>query len=456
MLSQTPLTITHVKDALSFRDYKSLRTAFKDNEVADIAEVLAELEVSECVVLIRLIPRWRRAQVFSSLPLERQLDLLDELPDVIMSALLNEMEPDNRTRLLGDSSDELRNKILLKLDPEERQIASRLLSFPENSVGRLMTPDFLALDAHMTVSEALEFIHWSTALPQDYLNYLFVTEKDGTLVGEVSLATLVVTDPRSVLVTDVMKKSYVVLQPNQEEEEAVEIFRKYDSNYIPVVDENRVIIGIVTSDDVFDVAEDEATEDIQQFGGSVALEDSYFQTPFLTMVRKRVGWLALLFLGGVISGEAIRSYEDLLSKWSFLIFFLTAINSTGGNSGTQTASLVIRGLAINEITGKDVLRVFLRESLVGLTLGFILCVVAALRAFTWGLGYKVAIIISVVIILVVFVGVVAGSMLPFLFRALKLDPAVVSSPFISTIMDLTSVVLLFNITKIVLGYFGYP
>jgi magnesium transporter len=408
------------------------------------------------VALIRLVPRPRRAALFSSLQFEKQVELLEELPDVISSALLNEMEPDNRTRLLEDLPIELQNKILLKLDPEERQIASRLLSYPEYSVGRLMTPDFLALDARMTVSEALEFIHWSTTLPHDYLNYLFVTEQDGTLVGEVSLATLVTTDPRTLLMTDVMKKSYVVLNPNQEEEEAVEIFRKYDSNYIPVVDENRVIIGIVTSDDVFDVAEEEATEDIQQFGGHAALEDSYFQTPFFTMVRKRVGWLALLFMGGVISGEAIRSYEDLVNKWGFLVFFLTAINSTGGNSGTQTASLIIRGLAINEISGKDTLKVFFRESLVGITLGSILAVVAALRAYTWGLGYQVAIIISIVIIMVVFVGVVAGSMLPFLFRFLKLDPAVVSSPFISTLMDLTSVFLLFNVTKIVLGYFGYP
>ncbi|NRA44520.1 MAG: magnesium transporter [Oligoflexales bacterium] len=456
MVVETPLTTQFVKDALDFRDFRSLRAAFKDNEVADIAEIFSELEVSESIRLFRLVPRARRSALFSFLAFERQEDLLEELPDVIVTALLNEMEPDDRTKLLEDLSVEIRNKILLKLDPEERKVAWTLLSYPENSVGRLMTPDFLALDVGMTVSQALESINWSTTLPIEYLNYLFVTQQDGTLVGEVSLASLVVSDPRSLPITQIMKKSYVSLNPNQDAEEAVEIFRKYDSNYMPVVDDNRHIIGIVTADDVFDIAEEEATEDIQQFGGHGALEDSYFQTPFRTMVWKRVGWLALLFFGGFISGEAIRSYDEMLSKWGFLVFFLTTINSTGGNSGTQTASLIIRGLAINEISSRDAFRVLLRELLIGLTLGLILSMVGAVRAFTWGLGYKVAIIIGIVVILVVLVGVIAGSMLPFIFRAIKLDPAVVSSPFISTIMDLTSVILLFNVTNMVLRYFGYP
>lgn len=455
MKIEKPLTTQCILSALDYRDFKFLRACFKDNELADIAEIFSELEISACISLFRLVPRSRRPDLFSYLEFERQEELLEEFPDVLIASLLNEMEPDNRTKLLEELSVEIRNKILLQLDPEERQVAWKLLSYPEDSVGRLMTPDFLALKHDMTVSQALDKIHWNTALPVDYLNYLFVTDHEGVLIGEVSLASLVVCDPRSMQINEIMKKNYVALDPLQEAEEAVEFFRKYDTNFIPVVDEKKKLLGIVTSDDVFDVAEEEATEDIQQFGGHSALEDSYFQTPFFTMVKKRAGWLAFLFVGGFISGEALRGYEDMIAKWSFLVLFLTTINSTGGNSGTQTASLIIRGLAINEISLKDAPRVFRRESLIGITLGFILAFIGGLRALSWNLGLAEAAVIATVVVLVVLIGVVAGSMLPFLFRAVKLDPAVVSSPFISTIMDLTSVILLFNIAKLIMGYFSF-
>ncbi|MCB9228767.1 MAG: magnesium transporter [Deltaproteobacteria bacterium] len=451
-----PLSADVIQRALDYRDFRVLRRYLKDSELADIADVFSDIEITSCVALYRLVPRLRRADLFAYLPFERQEELLEELPDVIVEALINEMEPDSRTRLLEELSYELRNKILLKLNPEERRVARKLLSYPEDSVGRLMTPEVLALSADMTVAQALEKIHWNTSLPVEYLNYLYVTGQNGELIGEVSLASLVVCDPRTLLVGAVMKKNYVALEPNQEGNEAVEIFRKYDTHFIPVVDQERKLLGIVTSDDVFDVAEEEATEDIQQFGGHQALEDSYFQTPFLTMVRKRAGWLAVLFISGFISGEAIRNYEELLSRWGFLVFFLTTLNSAGGNSGTQTASLIIRGLAISEISLKDVWKVLRRELLVGLTLGLILAFIGAGRALSWGLGIKVALVIATVVTIVVLLGVIAGSMLPFLFRALRLDPAVVSSPFISTIMDLSGVLLLFNIAGFVLKHFGFP
>ena len=456
MADYTPLSAEAVQSALDYRDFRALRQDFKDNELADIADVFSEFGISSCIVLFRLVPRARRADLFAYLPFERQEELLEELPDVIISALLNQMEPDSRTRLLEDLPLELRNKILLLLDPRERQVARELLSYPESSVGRLMTPEVLSLSSTMTVAEALEKIHWNTRLPTDYLNYLYVTGASGELIGEVSLATLVVSDPRSQPISGVMKKNHVALEPGQDEAEAVEIFRKYDTHFIPVVDDNRKLLGIVTSDDVFDVAEEEATEDIQQFGGHQALEDSYFQTPFFTMVRKRAGWLAVLFVSGFISGEALRSYEDLLSKWGFLVFFLTTINSTGGNSGTQTASLIIRGLAINEISLRDVWKVLRKELLIGIALGLVLSLIGVGRALSWGLGFKVALVIGSVVTMVVLVGVITGSMLPFLFRAIRLDPAVVSSPFISTIMDLTSVLLLFNVAGLVMKFFGFP
>lgn len=429
---------------------------FKDHEVVDIAEVFSHFEIGSCIALFRLVPRNRRADLFSSMNFDLQEALLEELPDVIASALLNEMEADDRTGLLEDLSDEVRNKILLLLDPQQQDIARRLLSYPEGSVGRLMTPDYVALKSEMTVAQALDHLHWSTTLPPDYLNYLFVIADDGTFLGGVGLANLVVCDPRSMEISSILKTHQMTLQPEQDGVEAVEIFRKYDIHFIPVVNQDHHLIGIVTSDDVFEFAEEEATEDIQQFGGHSALDHDYFQTPFWTMFKKRAFWLAFLFLGGFISGEAVRSSEGMLEKWSFLVFFLTTINSAGGNSGTQTASLIIRAMAINEITQKDVWKVLRRELAVGLTLGLMLASLGMGRALAWGLGLKVAAVIGSVVTLVVLCGVCAGSMLPFLFRLVKLDPAVVSSPFISTIMDLTGVWLLFGMARLMMAYFGFP
>lgn len=450
------LNAVELRSMLGSRDFKALRTLLKDSEIADIAEHFAELDASENVALLRLVPRSRRAELFSYLEYDRQEELILELPDVILEALINEMEPDNRTKLLEELPHEIRNKILLKMNPDAREIAWQLLSYPEDSVGRLMTPEVLDLHMDLTVAEALERIQWSTALPQEYLNYLFVTESNGTLIGEVSLPSLVLCDPKSVKVSQIMKKNYVHLHPHDDGEKAVEYFRKYDTNYIPVVDDETKLIGLVTAEDIFDVAEEEATEDIQHFAAHGALENSYFQTPLFTMIRKRAGWLGFLFVSGFVSGEAIRSYEDSLTRWGFLVFFLTTLNSAGGNSGTQTASLIIRGLAINEITSKDVWKVLKKEAVVGFSLGMVLAIIGAIRAFTWGLGPQVALLISIVVITVVVLGVLAGSMLPFIFRAVKLDPAVVSSPFISTIMDLTGVLILFNVADLIMRYFGLP
>jgi magnesium transporter len=317
-----------------------------------------------------------------------------------------------------------------------------------------MTSDFLTLSQGMDVSSALKMIHWSRALPEEFLHYLFVTGDDGVLIGEASLASLVSCDPSSTLIRDMMKKSHVSLSPFDPQQRAVELFRKYDHLYIPVVDQQRKIVGIVTADDVFEVAEEEATEDIQQFGGHGALEDGYFQTPLFTMFRKRAGALAVLFVSGFLTSEALRVYHDTLSQWGFLTFFIPLIIASGGNSGTQAASLIIRGLAINEFTARDSKRILFKEILVGILLGLILAFLWCIRAYFMELSGPVTLTVSLSIIAIVLFGVIAGSMLPFFFRAVKLDPAVVSSPFISTLVDVTGILIFLNLAILIFNYFG--
>jgi magnesium transporter len=443
-----------LRSLLSFRDFKAIRSLLKEQELADIAEVLSELNVSECLGVLRLVPRQDRATVFSHIDHDRQKTLVSTLPDLIMIPLLNDMEPDDRTALLEDIEDELRDRILLKLSPEEREVASQLLSFPEDSVGRMMTPDFMTLKADMSVSQALKYIHWNTSLPAEFLHHLFVTEDSGMLLGEVSLGSLVICDPPNLLVSDVMGKNHVNLSPYDDAYRAVELFRKYDHLYIPVIDNERKMIGIVTSDDVFDLAEEEATEDIQQFGGHAALEDSYFATPVFTMFRKRAGALAVLFVGGFLTSEAMQAYNDILAHWSFLAFFVPLIIASGGNSGTQAASLIIRGLAINEFEGSDTLDIFKKELLIGVILGLFLTLLWCIRAYITDISLPVSIAVGISIIFTVIFGVVSGAMLPFLFRVLRLDPAVVSSPFISTLVDVTGILIFLNVAILVFRYFG--
>jgi magnesium transporter len=446
------MNIDEIKDYLFSRDYTVLRKLFRDYEIADIAEVLSSLSVSHSIMLFRLVPRAKRSNVFSHMEIERQKEFIKELPDLIVSALLNEMEPDDRTSLLEDVSVEVRDHILLKLDPDERKVAWKLLSYPEDSVGRLMTPEVLSLQQSMTVSAALSKIQWSKTLPPEFLHYLFVVDETGSLIGEVSLAELVISDPPNQPLVDIMHKNYIYLDPYQPSSEAIESFRKYDRHYIPVTDKEKKLIGIVTSDDVFDLAEEEATEDIQQFGGQGALEESYFQTPFLTMLKKRTGWLAILFIGGFFSCAALKGYEELLSKWAFLVFFLPIITSAGGNSGTQAASLIIRGLAIKEMSSQDVWKVLKKEIPIGVSLGLVLALIGFTRAITWNMGLSIATIIACSVVVVVVFGVVAGSMLPFVFEKLKLDPAVVSSPFISTLLDVTGIFVFIKVALFIMSF----
>ncbi len=454
MKNTLPITKELVLDLLEKQDYINLRVLFRDSEDADIAEIFSEVALFKSISLFRLLPRSRRVEVFAHLELERQEDFIMELPDLLVTYLINGMEPDDRTRLLEKLPGEIRDKIFSQLDPETRQVAWKLLSYPHSSVGRLMSSDFLTLTPDMTVKEAFQKIRWTKTLSDESLTYLYVVNEREELIGEVSLTTLVSTDPLSVSVDKIMRKSVVTLDPSHPETEAVQVFRKYDRSCFPVVSEKGKLLGFVTSDDVFDVAEEEATEDIHQFGGHGALEDSYFQTPLHTMIQKRAGWLALLFVGGFISCATLKAYEDVISQWSFLVFFLPIVSASGGNSGTQAASLIIRGLSIKELSESEALRVLSREVMIGFVLGAILAFIGYFRAYSWGLEPKIGLILGVSVWVLVLCGAMAGSMLPFLFKKLKLDPAVVSSPFISTCMDVTGIVIYINIAGFIMSRFA--
>lgn len=442
-------------ELLEKKDFRAIKQLFKTLEVADVGDLLCDAPIEDGPGLFRLIPRTRRARVFPYLTIDIQEHMLEELPDNVVNPLVNEMEPDDRTRMLEELPFEIRNKILLRLTPEERKIAWQLLSYPEESVGRLMTPDLLEFSPDMKVLDVLERMRWShTNIPEEQLNFLFVTDRDGKYVGEVSLARLVTADPPTKKVAEIMSQKHVTLNPNDHQSAAVDAFRQYDRNYFPVADEEGILIGIVTADDVFDVAEDEATEDIQQFGGQSTLEDSYFETPIFTLFKKRAGWLAILFLGGTITSACLRHYEDYAHSMGWLVFFLPLIVSAGGNTGSQSASLVIRGLAVREMELTDWVKVMWREIVVGIGLGLVLAVLGFTRAWLWDLSSIVAAVVGLTLIMIVCFGSIAGAMLPFLFKKVKLDPAVISSPLLAQLIDIVGVLLFYNVAYFIVKHWA--
>lgn len=439
---------------LAARNYKAIRPLLKSAEPADIGEKISELPISDLVVVFRLIPRPRRAEVFAYVPFERQEELLESLPEAVVSSLLNDMEPDDRTRLLEELPFEIRSQILLKLSPEERSMAWQLLSYEEDSIGRLMNPEFIAVRGEMKISEAFEYIRWTVRDPDELHSHLFVVDSNGKLQGEVSLAMLVMADPPSQTLSNLMEPSSVALAVLDDKGKAVDNFRKYDKPFLPVVDENDTLVGVLTADDVFDIAEEEATEEIQQFGGTATLEDSYFQTPWGVMLRKRAGWLAMLFVGELFTGTALRHYDEAIAAMRYLVYFVPLVISSGGNSGSQAASLIIRGLAVKEMNISDWYKVFGRELAMGIVLGAILGVIGFCRAYTWDRNILVSMIVGTSLVGVVLFGCVAGAMMPFLIRSFKMDPAVSSSPFIASLVDVSGIMIYFNLAMWMTQWLG--
>lgn len=440
-------------DYLTHNDTRAIRATFKTMEVADISELISEFEGRQAVALFRLASLKRRAEIFAYLDFDVQTQLMEALPDPTVHAILDGMEPVDRTKLLEDLPPELKNRMIDALSPPEQQMARKLLSYPEDSTGRIMSPEFLALKQTTVATEAIKFIRWNAShLPEVFIQNLFVVDDNAKFLGIVTLAKLVTADPPASPISQLMESHVESISAYEDESEAVDYFRKYDRHVIPVVD-GGVLVGAISSDDVFDVAEEEATEDIQQFGGSGSLEDSYFNTSKWDVFKKRAGWLAVLFVGMMGTTNALEHFDESIQQMSYLVAFLPMIISSGGNSGSQAASIMIRGLAVKEMEMRDWFRVLQREIVIGLGLGLTLGAMGFARAsFGTPVTYA-AYIVSLALIGIVTFGAVMGAMLPFILKLLRLDPAVSSSPVISSVMDIVGIIFFFNVAIWIKGFF---
>jgi len=451
------ISVESAKSLIAERELHSLRDALVDVAPVEVADLFQQLSDEERVLIFRILPREFAADIFSELDVDLQKNILSGLGDKQTARLLYEMAADDRTALLEEIPAEATKQLLALLPKEERDVALTLLGYPEGSVGRLMSPDFLTIHEDWKVREVLDHIR-AHGRESDSLDMLYVVDSKGKLVDEVAIKNLLLASLDDE-VASLMNYKYEALSVQSDQEQAVELFKKYDRPTLPVVDSNGVLLGIVTVDDILDVQEEEITEDIQKLGGSEALEEAYIKTPVVTLVRKRATWLIVLLIGEMLTASAMSHFEDEIQKAVVLALFIPLIISSGGNSGSQASTLIIRALAVGEIRTRDWLNILRREMVTGAALGTLLGFVGFLRIVIWSLFSNVygdhwmmlAITVFFSLMGVVTLGSVAGSMLPLALKRLNLDPATSSAPFVATLVDVAGLIMYFTIAMLLLS-----
>lgn len=448
MLKQ--LVLPEIRELLADKDFTTLADVLNAWLPADVASFMADLERGEQVALLGTLTPTLKAEAFEYLDLDLQRGLLEELPQAQAAEILNRMAPDDRTALLEELPSDLAAQMLSLLTPDERAVAQSLLTYQEDSVGRLMTPDYVSVRKDWTIKRVLDHVR-THGKDSETLNVVYVTEESGKLIDDLRIRNVLLAPVHS-YVRDIMDDQFVALTVTDDKRHAVEVFKKYDRTALPVVDPRGMLAGIVTIDDVLDVAEEQATKELQRFGGVEALDDPYIDTPLLAMIRKRASWLVILFLGELLTATAMGYFEDEIDKAVVLALFVPLIISSGGNSGSQAATLIIRALALGEVKLADCWRVMRRELASGLMLGCILGSIGFLRIALWSAFSNlygehwllVGVTVAVSLIGVVLWGTLSGSMLPFILRRLGFDPATSSAPFVATLVDVTGLIIYFT------------
>jgi magnesium transporter len=447
---------TDLERVIQARDFGALREMLAHWSPATGAGLIEPLPVEQQVIAVRLLPRDLAADVFAYLSLESQQRLLKAMATEEVAKVLNEMAPDDRTALLDELPASVTQQLLNLLTPEERSVAVSLLGYPEGSIGRLMTPDYVRGRPEWMVEHALDHVR-RYGHDSETLSIVYVIGDDGRLIGEVPIRKILLSPPTARL-ADLMDHRVVALKAMDPQESAIPLFQAEDRVALPVTDSRGVLIGIVTVDDALDVVESENTRTLQRFGGVEALEEPYLDTPFFRMVRRRAGWLVILFLGEMLTATAMGFFEREIERAVVLALFVPLIISSGGNSGSQAATLVIRALALGEVQLAQWWRVLSRELASGLALGVILAAIGFGRIAVWSAfsdvygphWVLVALTVAFALVGIVLWGTLAGSMLPIVLRRLGFDPAASSAPFVATLVDVTGLVIYFSVAMVVL------
>ena len=418
----------------------------------DIAERLSELRADERLIAFLKVPKEYKADVFSHLDPDFQEETIRGIGSDQVSEILNAMTPDDRTALFEDFPDELIKYSINHLNPQERRVALKLLGYDADSIARLMTPYYIQIRKEWTVKRCFQQIK-KLGKKVETMNHLYVVDERNRLIDDIMIGSLLLAE-EDTLISEITDNHFVAITTTTSKEDAVPYFEKYDRSALPIVTENGVLVGIVTIDDILDQIESQNTEDIQKFGGVDALDLPYTQTSWTEMIRKRATWLVILFFSEMLTASAMGYFEHEIEKAVVLALFVPLIISSGGNSGSQAATLIIRAMALQEITLKDWWYVMRKEIVSGLCLGGILGIIGFIRIMMWQkVGFFdygehwifIAFSISVSLVMIVLWGTLSGSMIPFVLKRLKLDPATSSAPFVATLVDVTGLIIYFTV-----------
>jgi magnesium transporter len=439
------------EEVIATEDKLRIREFLNEQNISDVADLIYDFEDYASQIIGNMSVH-RAASAFKILDLSIQKKVIQELPPSQTAELLNELPPDDRTAFLEELPSEVVKELIKTLDPKERRITLSLLGFPEGSVGRLMTPDYIAVNIEWTMQQVLEHIR-EVGKDSETIDVIYVVNHRGEFVDDIRIREVILASPDK-RVLDVIDNRFIALNVNDDQEKANEAFKMNHRVALPVVDDNNILLGIVTIDDVLWVASEEFSEDIQKIGGTEALDEPYLEMPIFKLFKKRITWLVVLFLGEMLTATAMGYFEDEIAKAVVLTLFIPLIISSGGNSGSQASTLIIQAMAVGEISITDWWRVMRREIFSGLLLGGVLGFIGFLRVIAWSQFFPnvygqhyffIALAVGFSLIGVVLWGTLGGSMLPIVLKRLGADPATSSAPFVATLVDVTGLIIYFSV-----------
>lgn len=440
---------SHIERLLQEYRFPETKEALSTMEPADISEMLVGSPRAKMVLIFRLLPKDLAIEVFEHMEGSGREELLASFTEEEAAEIIEEMSDDDRTALLDELPAKTVKKLMQHLSPEEWKIANRLLNYPEDSAGRIMTAEYIGLKASMTVVDALQHIR-RQARSKETIYTCFVMDRERRLKGVVDLEDIILAQPET-LISDLMDDDPVHVRTTMDQEELARLMSRYDLHVIPVVDLEDRLVGIVTFDDVLDIVEEEATEDFERMAGIQPIDEKYLDTGVFTLAGKRLTWLMVCILTQALTSSILKYHESSIQSVVALTFFIPFLIDSGGNTGTQSSTLMIRGMTLGEIEWGNIGRVFMREAFTGLMLGAALALFGVFRAITLGTGTDVAVVVAVSLVAVVLIGNLAGVILPFAARALRFDPAIVSGPFITTVVDVVGLLVYFGIATRIMG-----
>lgn len=440
-----------ILNLLEEKKYNQIKQLLLENNEFDIAELLNDLDEEQMLTLFRLLPKDLASSVFSEVDSDLQTYIINSINDIEIKHLIDKLFIDDTVDLIEELPANVVKRILANTDSEKRKIINQFLKYPEDSAGSLMTIEFLDLDKNMSVQQSIERIK-KIGVNKETVNECFVINSSRVLEGMVSLKDIVLSDNNKVI-SDIMDEDFISVHTSEDIEEITQLFRKYDILSMPVVDNENRLVGIITVDDIIDVIEEETSEAIEKMAAISPLEESYMKASVFSLARKRVVWLLILMITATFSQAVLKGNEMFLSQFVILTAFIPMLMGAGGNAGSQSSTLIIRGLALNEIDLSDFFIILFKEARVALLSGFVLAVVNFVKLFLIeSISFEVSMAVSLSLICTILVAKLAGGSLPLLAKVLKIDPALMAAPLITTILDAVTVLIYLNIARLLLGF----